>query len=293
MNTTNQEALRLRQLGVDAMFQGRIEEAIEQYDRALAVATDEEVREYITIAKAEALIAAEREGAEVAALPAIVMRRRCPRHVFLAAYTLMRRNLESDRRRALFYGEIAGNAATELRDAFARAKVQNTTGVVLAMESRFAEAAEAFDKSLAALAQVRDHESEVAFSRAGILANLGGTKVLGGQVDVGVDMLEKVLGQLTDDYSRTEAMLDLCFGYVEQERYADAERIGRKAMENATDHRHIRNANHLLGEIMVRTERYEEADGYFSVVAGFYPEYPNVKELLFTVDLCDVVNWKG
>jgi tetratricopeptide (TPR) repeat protein len=293
MKTTNQEALRLRQLGLDAMWQGRFDDAIALYDEAIAFAEDDEARELITIGKAEALMAADRDGAEVTALPAIVMRRRTPRHVFLAAYALMRRYHESDRRRALFYGEIARDAATELEDAFAQAKVLNTIGIVLTVESRFTEAAESFEKSVAVLSQVKDRENEVAIARSSFVANLGGAKVLGGQFEEGIAILLAVVPELKDDYSYTEALLDLCFGYIEQERYAEAEFIGREALDRATVRRQIRNANHLLGEIMVRTDRYDEADRYFSTVAEFYPEYKNVKELLFTVDLCAVVNWKG
>jgi tetratricopeptide (TPR) repeat protein len=293
MKPANQEALDLRQLGVDAMWQGRFDDAISLYDQALAVAESDETRELITIAKAEALIAAERDGAEIAALPAIVMRRRSPKHVFLAAYTLMRRFHETDRRRGMFYGEIARDAALELGEPFSRAKVLNTIGIIQTVESKFGEAIDSFDMALAALAQVSGRESEVGFSRSGMMANLGGAKVLAGQVDDGVRLLEKVIGSLTDDYSHTEALLDLCFGYIEQEKYDEAEIVGARALQRASIGRQIRNANHLLGEIMVRTNRYEEADRYFTVVAEFYPEYANVKELLFTVDLCAVVNWKG
>ncbi len=68
---------------------------------------------------------------------------------------------------------------------------------------------------------------------------------------------------------------------------------GRRALELATVKRQIRNANHLLGEICLRTERYEEADGFFDVVAAYYPDFKNVKQLLVAVDLCAVVNWKA
>ena len=34
-------------------------------------------------------------------------------------------------------------------------------------------------------------------------------------------------------------------------------------------------------------------DGRRDVVAGFYPQYNNVKQLLTEVNLCSVVNWKA
>jgi len=294
MSMTNQEALRIRQLGLDAMWQGRFDDAIDRYDEALGLAQDDETRELITIGKAEALIAAEREGAEIAALPAIVMRRRTPRNVYYAAYTLMRKHNEADDRpRALFYGEIARDAATELGDPFSRAKVLNTMGIILTADSRFADAIDCFDTSLAALALVRDRDAEVAVSRSLVLGGLGGAKVIGGDYEEGVRLLEGVLPQMANDYYRAEVVLDLCYGYLELGRLSEAEYFGIEGLELATVQRQTRNANHLLGEVMVRTNRYEEADRYFTEVAGFYPQYPNVKELLFTVDLCEVVNWKG
>jgi len=72
-----------------------------------------------------------------------------------------------------------------------------------------------------------------------------------------------------------------------------AEQFGRRALQLATVSRQVRNANHLLGEICLRTDRYEEADALFDVVAGFYPDFRNVKQLLVAVDLCSVVNWKA
>lgn len=293
MSQNNQEALRLRQLGLDAMWQGRFDDAIARYDEALAAAADDDVRELITIGKAETLLALEQDGPEVTALPAIVMRRRSARHVYMAAAVLMRRYHDHDRKRALFYGDIARKAAAEMQDPFARATVLNTMGVIQMVDSRFAEAADQFEQALEALDLVTDRAADVAMARPGVVANLGGAKVLGGEVAEGIEMLLSVVPQLKDDYGYTEALLDLCFGYIEQERYGEAEFIGREALDRATVARQVRNANHLLGEIMVRTTRYVEAEEFFAAVAGFYPEYPNVKELLFTVDLCAVVNWKG
>jgi hypothetical protein len=80
---------------------------------------------------------------------------------------------------------------------------------------------------------------------------------------------------------------------MELGRYDVAESYGLRALRTAEVKRQIRNANHLLGEICLRTGRYDESDAYFDVVAGFYPEFKNVKQLLVAVDLCAVVNWKA
>jgi tetratricopeptide (TPR) repeat protein len=294
MTERDQQALHLCDLGLQRMWRGEVEPALSQYDSALELCESEETRELITIRKAEALISCEREGAEVSALPMIVMRRRSPRHVYLAANTLLRRYCEtSDRQKAIFYGEIARQAAAQLDDPFARASVLNNLGITLVADSKFAQAIEVLEEGLEQMALLGDGRDDHRSLQAAILGNLGGARVLSGKFEEGVRLLELAVGQLDDDYSHVEACLDLCFGYLELGRYEIAEFYGRSALESATIPRQVRNANHLMGELCVRTERYDESDAYFDVVANFYPDFRSVKQLLMAVDLCSVVNWKA
>ena len=111
MDVSDRKALQHCDLGLEEMWRGDADAALAQYERASAVAIDDETRELITIRKAEALIALDREGPEIAALPGIVMRHRSARHVYLAANTLQRHLCERDQRpRAIFYGGIARRA---------------------------------------------------------------------------------------------------------------------------------------------------------------------------------------
>ncbi|HVE71836.1 MAG TPA: tetratricopeptide repeat protein [Thermoanaerobaculia bacterium] len=276
------------------MWKGQVGAALLAYDRAAEFAESEETKELVTIRKGEALIAADREGPEVSALPGIVMRRRNHRHVYMASSVLMRRFVElDDRRRAIFYGEIARTAAAALNDSFARATVLNYLGITLVADSQFDQAIEAFEEALVALDAIEKANDFVNSFASGITANLGGTKILAGELDEGVHLIETVLDELDDATERAEACLDLCLGYVELEDYDTAEDLAREGLSLASTRRQIRNANHLLGEICVRTGRYEEADVYFDVVAGFYPQFSNVKQLLTEVNLCSVVNWKA
>src|SRR5437764_9779747 len=83
---------RVEELRQDALAKVRAEEfddALVMFDEALALATEDETRELLTINKGETLIAVNRGGPEVQALPMILMRRRNARHTFLAAYALM------------------------------------------------------------------------------------------------------------------------------------------------------------------------------------------------------------
>lgn len=294
MTEKEREALQLCELGLQHMWKGEVDHALDAYDRAAAAAETDDTRELITIRKAEALIAAEREGAEVAALPGIVMRRRSPRHVCLAANTLQRRFVEADdRRKAIFYGEIARGAAAELPDRATLASVLMQLGVTLVVDSQFARAIAALEESLVALDQCDINRSEVQALRPVIVGNLGGAHVLGGDAARGIRLLEGILPELDENYNIAEACLDLCFAYVERERYDVAEMYALRAIEVASAKRQLRNAHHLMGEICLRTERYDESDAHFDVVAGFYPDFKNVKQLLTAVDLCAVVNWKA
>lgn len=292
MSDRDQKALQLCESGLQQLWSGAADAAIETYDRALELAESDEVRELVTIRKAEALIAAERDGAEVSALPAVIMRRRSPRHVYLAAYALMRRHADAeDRKRAQFYGEIARKAAAELDDPFARANVLNGLGVILVADSQFDAGADAFEQALELVEDSSD--ARLRELRVGITANLGGTKILLDHSKEGIRLIESVLRDLTVSDDRTEAMLDLAIGYMNLEQYAVAETFAREALSKATSRRQTRNANHLLGELCIRDNRYQEADHYFDVVASYYPDFKNVKQLLVAVVLCSVVNWKA
>ncbi|MFP5245820.1 MAG: hypothetical protein ACLGH0_03925, partial [Thermoanaerobaculia bacterium] len=152
MTEREREALQYCDQGLQHMWKGEIDSAIAFYDRAAQVAESEETREMIVIRKAEALIAAEREGAEIGALPGIVMRRRSPRHVYIAASVLMRRFVESDdRRRAIFYGEIARTAVARFGEPLAQASVLNHLGNTLVADSQFAAAIKVLDEAVIAL----------------------------------------------------------------------------------------------------------------------------------------------
>lgn len=293
MREIDRDAHALCELGLQHMWQGEVDAALDAYGRALAAVESEEVRELITIRKAEALIAIDREGAEVSALPGIVMRRRSPRHVYLAAYTLLRRFSEAnDRQRALFYGQIANTAAAELGEPLARANVLNGLGVTHVAESQFKDGIEKFDEALKIIATA-PHDERVLALRPVVIGNLGGAKIVSGDTEDGIAMVETVIDELNADDLIAEGCLDLCFGYVELEAYDIAEMHGQRGLDLAVTRRQVRNGHHLLGEICVRTNRYAEADRHFDVVAGFYPEFKNVKQLLVAVDLFSVVNWKA
>src|SRR5947209_5789571 len=130
----------LRQRALDQVRSENFDEALALYDEALALADDEEVRELITINKGHALIAAERTGPEVKALPMILMRRRNAHHTFLSAYALMyTHRLTGESKRAIFYGQIALEAATEAGQILWKVAVLNEVGILYETDSQFAK----------------------------------------------------------------------------------------------------------------------------------------------------------
>jgi tetratricopeptide (TPR) repeat protein len=288
------KARQLCEAGLKLLWQGEVEPALEKYAKALELAKDEELRELITIRKAEALIAAGRDGAEVSMLPQIVMRRRSVRHVYMSATVLMRRYNElEDRRRAIFYGEIGRQAAEELNDPFARASVLNILGITLAANSDFDGSLDALEEAYDALTLLDQNRDEIRSLHPVILANIGGVHVVSGNSSEGIRMLEQALPYLDEEYAIAEAMLDLCLAYYDLENYESAAAFGQRGLDLATVDRQVRNANYLLARIALALGHYNEATDYIDVVASYYSEFPNVKELLMTVDLSQAVNWKA
>jgi tetratricopeptide (TPR) repeat protein len=294
MSDRDTKARQLCEAGLKLMWQGEVEPALEKYTKALELAKDEELRELITIRKAEALIAAGLEGTEVSMLTQIVMRRRTPRHVYIAGMALMRRFVESnDLHRGIFYGEISRQAAEELGDPMARASVLNGLGITLAAKSDFAGALDALEEAFDALMTLDENRPDVRSLRPVILASIGGVKVVNGETKEGIRILEQALPFLDEDYLIAEAMLDLCIGYCDLEDYETADAFGSRGLDLATVPRQVRNGNYLLARIALAQGRDDEASDFIDVVASYYPEYPAVKELLMKVDLSAAVNWKA
>jgi tetratricopeptide (TPR) repeat protein len=280
----------LRQAGLAKVRESELEEALALYDEALALATDEEARELITINKADVLVGLERSGPEVLELGRIVMRRRNPRHVCLAAYALQyKTRLEGDFKRALFYGNLALRAAEESNDIAYRGAVLIDLGNVYQMDSQVPKAIESFE---AALALLDTEDPAQRLSRGYALENLGYCRLLDGQTDDGLALVQKALELLEDPTGRAEAYIDLCYGYLDKNDPERASFYGEAAMEIARDERQIRNAHYLLGEAAYKSGDTETAERHFDHLARFYPQFRNLKSLLYAIDLRGMVNLK-
>jgi tetratricopeptide (TPR) repeat protein len=283
-------AEELRQAALEKVRGSELEAAIAMYDDALAIADDEELRELITINKADALIGLERSGAEVAALPAIVMRRRNLRHVYLAAYSLQYKcRLDNDVQRARSYGRIAIQTSEALDHSLWKMFALNELGIVNEIDSKFAEAIDCFE---GALEVMESSEARDEFGRAYALENLGYCQLLTGDVQTGIDNIHTALTILKDPLGTAEAYVDLCYGYLELGDLERARFYGEAGLEVARDNRQIRNSHYLLGEVAYKTGDSEAADYHFDCLAKFYPDFRHLKSLLYAIDLRSMVNLK-
>ena len=285
-------AEELRRAALAKVRAGEVEQALDVYDAAFELAGDEEARELITINKADAMIAIERSGPEVQALPTIVMRRRNLRHVYLAAYALVfKYRMEKELGRATFYAQLAYQTAEEASEPLWKVLALNELGSISDMDSKFEKAIECGEQALALLGELKDRR-EHDFIYALTLENLGASKLLNNQFEEGVALIEKALPSITSPMYLAEAFIDLCFGYLGLENLERARQFGQTALESASEPRQIRNAHYLLGEVAYKMGDIELAEFHFDKLAAFYPEFRNLKSLLFAIDLRSMVNIK-
>jgi tetratricopeptide (TPR) repeat protein len=282
----------LRQEALVLTRRQQFEEAAVLYDQALSLATDETMRELLTINKADALIALERGGPEVQALPMILMRRRNAHHAFLAAYALMyKHRLANDVKRSIFYGQIALDAANEASQAFWKLAALNDLGIAYEIDSQFANAIDCFEQALVCMDSVAD-SSEQAFSRIAVIGNLGYNKLLIHETVEGLRLMHSVVESIESQNLKAESYIDLCYGYLDLEQFEKAIHYGQIGLDLATEERQVRNAHYLLGEAAYKAGEMEKANFHFDELARYYPQFRNLKSLLFAIDVRSMLNLK-
>ena len=104
--------------------------------------------------------------------------------------------------------------------------------------------------------------------------------------------MESVLDQIQNASVRSDALIDLCYGYIDLGEYAKAVVYGEESLALASEPRQVRNAHYLLGEAAYHCGDTAVADFHFDKLAAFYPEFRHLKSLLFAIDLRSMVNLK-
>jgi tetratricopeptide (TPR) repeat protein len=238
------------------------------------------------------MIALERTGPEVQALPAILMRRRNLHHVFLAAYALMfKHRIANETKRAIFYGHVALDAANEEDAPFWKIAALNDLGIIYEIDSQFEEAIHCFEQALPLLGVI-ENEAERKLSHTAILQNLGYNKLLIGQTREGIGTILSVLDAVESASARAESYIDLCYGYLELGEFAKARFYGEAGLSLASESRQLRNAHYLLGEAAYKSGDNDAAEFHFDELSKYYPQFRNLKSLLFAIDLRGMVNLK-
>lgn len=294
MSELNSRIEELRRQGLEKVRTEEFDEAIGLYDEALSLAVDEEARELITINKGHALIAAERTGPEVKALPMILMRRRNAHHTFLSSYALMyTHRLSGELKRAIFYGQIALEAATQAEQIPWKQAVLNELGIVYETDSQFGKAIECFTQALALLndSPTTDPDAQ-RFTRVAITTNLGDSTLLAGDSKEGLRLINSVIAELSTAHAKSDAFGNLCYGHLDLGEYEKALVYGQLALEFACEPRQVRNAHYLIGEAAYKAGDVDTAEEHFEELARFYPQFRHLKSLLFAIDLRSMLNLK-
>lgn len=282
----------LRQAALAKVRNEEFDDALSLYDEALAAATDEEALELVTINKADTLIAIERSGPEVQQLPMILMRRRNHHHTFLAAYALMyKHRLQNEPKRGIFYGQVALDAAVAANEPMWKLGALNELGIIYETDSQFAPAIDCFGQALALVDAVSNPEDQ-AFGRVAIIQNLAYNKLQIGEIEEAIALIHGVLDRIQVPSTVADSHLDLSYGYLELENFDRARHYGELGLSHAVEPRQIRNAHYLLGEIAYKAGDVETAEFHFDELARFYPQFRNLKSLLFAIDLRSMVNFR-
>ncbi len=282
----------LRQAGLAKVRENALEDALALFDDAIALAEGDDVLELLTINKAGALIQMERDGEEVQKLPAIVMRRRTPKHTFLAAYNLQHKFILSrDFKRAYNYGRIALEASEHVEEAWWKAMVMLDMGNACVYDSRIREAIDFYRQVLSML----EPSEQSTIGRAFAMQNLGYCLVVEGELEQGIGTIHTAISLMGDAGASgyvAESYIDLCYGYLELGELEPARSYGEMGLERATEIRQVRNAHYLLGEVAYKQGDTRTAEAHFEHLAKFYPDFPQLKNVLMAIDLRGMVNLK-
>ncbi|RMH21341.1 MAG: hypothetical protein D6696_06020 [Acidobacteria bacterium] len=288
----------LRRAGQRATRSGRLQEALRCFEGALALAREEGDQQLIDLATClrSGVAIALGEHREVRSpLRDILMRSASSEVGFLAADNLSRSyEITKDFKKGLFYAKVARNHARASDNSAWLAATFNQSGNCLLGDSFFQEAAEAYQQALALL-PVR-----LSLPRAILMLNLGYCQSVLGNLRRGFELGFKSLRWFRRLGARSYqpwSHLDLCYAYLQIDRADRALRHGRRALEMAErsgEQDLIKNALFMLGEAEHAAGEVAEAYGCFKLLQrSFYPDAPQLAELMLAVDMRQMVNLRA
>lgn len=291
---------RLRSEAVGLLDRGDFAASLALYDEALRDARgtgDDSFVDWIFACRAAA--AAEHGPAEneLLELKRILLRGRGDQTAFRAAYTAARiYELKRDFRKAAFYARLARQHAAEIGDPLLLAGAESTQGTLLAVDSRFEEAAGCYRRAL----EVSAPPARVSpLARALWQDNLGYCLIALDRTSEGLPLVHDALETIEKAGATAHTvfpLMDLCFGYLKGDRYEEARYFGEACLERApllSDDSVERNVLYLLGEASHLGGDEEAARDYFDRLASLYPDFRNLRAYLEVFDFRNVINLRS
>lgn len=288
----------LRRRGRDLAAHGRFEEALDIFNQASAWVEqhgDAARRDLAFLNRAAVLVAMGRGGEVVGHLRRLLLASADSAHRHLAAYNVsLFYEREKDAEKGLRYGRLALDHAerTESRELIARS--HNRIANALIAQSYFSEAR---DHYLPALEMWADEDS---IDRAFILDNLGYCHVVTGSTEAGFRSLFaslRLLRRLGAGQWESFVHLDLCYAYLDLERFDHARRHGLAALRLAEargQDAQVKNSLYLLGEIAKHDgDRYSAYDYFTRLQDEFYPDNGSIVGMLMAIDARRLINLKA
>ena len=295
-------AERAREDALALLEKGEFAPALARYEEACALAARTEepaFADWMYVCRAAAAAEVAPSDDVLVELKKILLRAREPGTAFRAAYTTARiYELRRDYQRAATYNARARDYADSLGDVYYLASCDNQLGNVLSADSRFEEAASAHRRALETAAKT-DAVSPV--FQAVWRDNLGYDLIGADRVPEGLRLVHEALESFEASGARgytVTPLADLCFGYLKLDRYAEARFFGEAALdrlaEDGTPDAFLeKNILYLLGEACHLSGDPGSAKGYFDRLAGFYPEFRNLRSYLEVFDFRNVINLRG
>jgi tetratricopeptide (TPR) repeat protein len=245
-----------------------------------------------------AAVRLERSGPEGlrAGLSRILGESSDPKARRLAAYNLATwyRSLGNSRV-AAFYAEMAGRLAAEQKDASAQASSLHLRSLLALGQSRLESARDCLRKSLAIrLRQEMSVHAVVTISTYGYCAALLED---GAESFWLLDEAQAALEQLPCGIYEPSIRLSLGFAYLERGECEEALDQGRTVlavMEGLRAPGEDKFARYLIGEALAQKGDVDEALHHFEILQKtFFPQHPELPELLVSVRTSRWLNWLG
>ena len=287
----------------EADLAGRPDEAIAIWDAAIAECESaglSDLRDLAVCLRCAPLLKLDRLLGEITELKRVLLRAgRDDTRSIAAYYIAVAYDLDDDLTRALDFARRANELADASDDPAHRAAAANLAGNLALLRGELEEAEGAYGSALDAYGGVTGYGELMS---AQVLDNLGYVMLCTGRVDEGVETIERATRTLESTEARDyihQALQDLCYGYILQDRLDAAKRVGVRGLELARAYDEplvVKNLLFLLGEASVRSGDRFQARRYLSELSRYYPALANsgeMVEVLLGMDLTAVVNLRG